>query len=125
MSSATARRKSKGAALSPRVKIWLEIGGEHAFGLGICEILLSIDRAGSIKQAAAELGKSYRHVWQRVREAERALGQPLVEARVGGQGLRRSDLTPVAHRLVGAFATLRDKMLRHLGEEFVACFRET
>jgi hypothetical protein len=39
-------------ALEPRVKVWLETDGDYAFGLGICEILQAVDRAGSIKLAA-------------------------------------------------------------------------
>jgi molybdate transport repressor ModE-like protein len=56
------------------VKVWLERDSRYAFGLGVCEILLAVDRTGSIKQAASELGKSYRPVWARVKEAEGALG---------------------------------------------------
>jgi molybdate transport repressor ModE-like protein len=41
-------------------------------------------RAGSFKQAASDLGKSYRYIWGRIKEAERVLGQQLVETRVGG-----------------------------------------
>jgi molybdate transport system regulatory protein len=67
------------ASLVPRVKVWLEVGGQYAVGLGISEILLAVDRTGSIKQAALEVGMSYRHVWERVKEAEGALGLALVE----------------------------------------------
>lgn len=48
------------------MKVWLERDGRYAFGLGMCEILRAVDRTGSIKRAAAELGKSYRHVWGRI-----------------------------------------------------------
>src|SRR5262245_35427932 len=75
-SAPTAGRRS--AALTPRVKVWLEAGGRYAFGFGISEILQAVGRAGSIKQAAADLGKSYRHVWGRIKAAEAALGRPLV-----------------------------------------------
>ena len=46
----TAHPRSRRASLCPRVKVWLEIGGAYAFGLGICEILQAVDRAGSIKK---------------------------------------------------------------------------
>jgi molybdate transport repressor ModE-like protein len=59
------------------VKVWLERDSRYAFGLGVCEILQAVDRTGSIKQAASELGKSYRHVWAGVKEAEGALGDAL------------------------------------------------
>jgi molybdate transport system regulatory protein len=109
-------------ALVPRVKVWLEVGGRYAVGLGICEILRAVDRAGSIKQAAVEVGKSYRHVWDRVKEAEGALGLTLVETQIGGKGARRSRLTPEAHRLVASFLTFRRRMVEVVDEEFARHF---
>jgi molybdate transport system regulatory protein len=109
-------------AFTPRVKVWLEIDGTYVFGLGIAEILRAVDQAGSMKRAAADLGKSYRYVWGRVRQAERALGRPLVEARVGGRGARRSSLTPEAHRLVEGFMGLRERMFELVRDEFARRF---
>jgi molybdate transport system regulatory protein len=109
--------------LRPRVKVWLETdSGRYAFGFGIAEILRAVDRAGSIKQAAADLGKSYRHVWGRVKEAERALNLPLVQTQVGGQGTQRSSLTPEARRLVDAFLSVRGHMIEAVEREFARAF---
>jgi molybdate transport system regulatory protein len=110
-------------ALTPRVKVWLETGGRYAFGFGMSEILQAVERAGSIKQAAADLGKSYRHVWGRIKEAEAALGRPLVESRVGGREPQRSALTPEARRLVADFLALREHMAHVLQREFSRRFR--
>jgi molybdate transport system regulatory protein len=118
---ATSRRPEK-APLVPRIKVWLEIDGCYAFGLGIAEILQAVARAGSIKQAAADLGKSYRHVWGRIQEAEAALARPLVETRVGGQGSQRSDLTDEAHRLIASFLALRGRMFEAVRKEFARHF---
>jgi molybdate transport system regulatory protein len=110
-------------SLTPRVKVWLEARGSYAFGLGISDILRAVGRAGSIKQAAADLGLSYRYVWARVKEAEEALGLRLVATRVGGDpGARRSALTPEARRLVTAFRRLRHRMLQVVRAEFTRCF---
>ncbi len=106
------------SALSPRVKVWLEIDGGYAFGFGISEILQAVDRAGSIKQAAADLGKSYRYVWGRLKKAEQVLGRRLVETQVGGQGTQRSALTPEARRLTSAFQAFRSRMVETAGLEF-------
>ena len=122
MPNPAARRRATRALLTPRVKVWLEIDGRYAFGLGIGEILRAVDRAGSIKQAARDLGKSYRHVWGRVKDTEQALGRPLVEAQVGGKGSQRSALTPEGRRLVAAFRAFRDRMLRAVQEEFARHF---
>jgi molybdate transport system regulatory protein len=119
---AARRPRQRPPAFTPRVKVWLEIDGGYAFGLGIAEILRAVDRTGSMKQAAADLGKSYRYVWGRVQEAERTLGRPLVEARQGGQGPRRSSLTAEARRLVEDFLALRQRLFELLRDEFVRRF---
>jgi molybdate transport system regulatory protein len=117
------RQRKKAAVCVPRVKIWLEIDGRYAFGFGISEILQAIDRAGSIKQAARNLGKSYRYVWGRIKEAEDAVGRPLVDARVGGKDSRRSSLTPTARQLVNEFLAIRKRMIEMVDQEFQHRFR--
>ena len=108
--------------LLPRVKVWLEDDGEYVFGWGICEILQAVRDAGSIKDAAAQLGKSYRYVWGRVKDAEATLQQPLVETRVGGDIEQRSSLTSLANQLVEDFVAYRARMLDVAHEEFSSRF---
>ena len=115
-----ATRKSN--SLQPRVKVWLEIDGEYVFGWGICEILQAVREAGSIKDAAAQLGKSYRYVWGRVKKAEAELGEPLVGTRVGGVIEQRSDLTSLAVQLIDDFVQFRDRMHQIAREEFADRF---
>jgi molybdate transport system regulatory protein len=118
MPDRAARRRAAAPPLAPRVKVWLEAGGRYAFGYGVGEILLAVDRAGSLKHAARALGKSYRYVWGRVKKTERDLGVRLVETQVGGRGDRRSALTPEARELVDAFMALRARMIEAVAEEF-------
>jgi molybdate transport system regulatory protein len=122
MPRARNRTDSTPPLLLPRVKVWLETDGRYAFGFGLAEALSAVDRAGSIKQAAADLGKSYRYVWGRIKAGERTLGRRLVETRVGGQGTRRSALTPAARRLVDEFLTVRDRLRQIVGQEFARHF---
>ena len=118
MSHTRTPRPSRPVVFRPRIKVWLEVEGRYAFGFGICEILEAVDRAGSIKQAARDLDKSYRHVWSRVKEAEDALGCTLVETHVGGTGTRRSFLTADARRLVAGFLALRRRVTQVAEQEF-------
>ena len=104
--------------LRPRIKVWLETDGRYAFGFGLSEILRAVEQHGSIKQAAASLGKSYRYIWGRLKEAERALGQKLVETHVGGKGLQRSFLTPAARNLVKDFLAVRRRIMKVADQEF-------
>ena len=108
--------------MKARVKVWLEIDDRYVFGFGLSEILKAVEAAGSIKAAAESLGKSYRYVWGRIKKAERALGAPLVETRVGGKGVDRSSLTELAGRLVADYDALRGRMFEVVGQEFSSRF---
>jgi molybdate transport system regulatory protein len=112
------RVKPPRKALMPRVKVWLEIDGSYAFGYGLCEMLQAVEQAGSIKHAARDLGKSYRYVWGRIKEAEKTLGRQLVETQVGGKDEQRSSLTPEARRLAADFQALRRRMIETVKREF-------
>jgi molybdate transport system regulatory protein len=101
-----------------RVKVWLEIEGRYVFGFGLSEILKAVEAAGSMKGAAELLGKSYRHVWGRIKEAEEVLGERLVQTRVGGKGPGRSSLTKRAGRLVADYDALRGRMFEVVRQEF-------
>jgi molybdate transport system regulatory protein len=95
---------------------------QYVFGFGISEILKAVQQSGSMKAAAESLGKSYRHVWARVKEAEQALGKPLLDTRVGGKGTRRSTLTVLARRLVSDYDALRRRMFEVVEHEFASRF---
>lgn len=115
-------KKSRRPRIEPRLKVWLELDGQYVFGHGLSRILHAVQAAGSMKQAAEQLGKSYRHVWSRIKEAETALGAPLVETRVGGSGSQRSVLTTHAERLLADFKALRSRLRAVMEGEFVSCF---
>lgn len=108
--------------LQPRIKIWFESEGEYAFGFGLCEILSAVREQGSIKIAAESIGRSYRHIWGKIKEAEAILGCPLVQTRVGGKSEQRSELTAEAGQMLESFLTLRESMKKELEREFAAAF---
>jgi molybdate transport repressor ModE-like protein len=81
------------------------------FGSRFVAILEAVDRTGSIKHAAAEVGWSYRHVWSRIKKAEDALACALVTTQLGGPDKDRSALTPAARHLVTRFHELRTRLL--------------
>ena len=118
----TARVQRTGRTLSPRMKVWLEIDGEYVFGHGLNEILLAVQQAGSIKEAANLLRKSYRYIWGRIKEAEASLGRQLVTTIVGGAGSQRSALTPLAVRLSTDFVRLRERVAAMVEREFAERF---
>jgi molybdate transport repressor ModE-like protein len=106
-------------ALRPRVKVWFQAEGGYSFGFGLIAILQAVARTGSIKQAASDLGQSYRHVWGRIKQAEQGIGTTLVITHVGGQRLQRSELTDTAGRLIDDFLALRGRMVNIMEREYV------
>lgn len=120
-----ARADARSAAIRPRVKLWVECEGESFLCGGLCRILRAVDDAGSIKHAAAEVGRSYRSIWSRIKQAEQALGHPLVETQVGGADGRRSSLTPLAKELLEQFESLRDEVGHLVDEVFARRLQET
>ncbi len=105
-------------AVRPRVKLWLESGGESVFCRGLAEILNAVESTHSIKAAAAEVGRSYRFVWARIKDAEAALGGKLVAAHVGGSGSQRSELTPLARDLLQEFERVRQEVFQLVDKIF-------
>jgi molybdate transport repressor ModE-like protein len=97
--------------LRPRIKVWMQSPTGFGFGSRFVAILEAVDRSGSIKHAAAEVGWSYRHVWSRIKRAEAALGVALVATQVGGPAKERSELTPDARQIVARFHEVRTRLL--------------
>lgn len=69
-------------------------------------MLRAIHHAGSMHQAAAELGRSYPHLQRRVVELETAIGE-LTERERGGEDGGGTRLTPKARDLIRSFERLR------------------
>lgn len=68
-----------------RVKLWIDIQGVNAFGMGSFALLQGVAQTGSLAGAARQLGMSYRTAWGRVRTMESRLGRPVLEKRGGNK----------------------------------------
>lgn len=73
-------------------KIWLSNNGK-AFGEGPYQLLKGIAEKGSLRQAAMEMGISYRKAWGILKECEKKLGFTLIERKVGGSSGGYSKIT--------------------------------
>lgn len=120
-----AASKTRPPVVTPRVKLWLEAQGESVFCRGLADMLNAVDRTQSIKAAATDVGRSYRFVWARIKEAEQALGAKLVEAHIGGSGTRRSALTPLAKDLLQEFEQLRAAVFQLVDKDFARRLQQT
>jgi molybdate transport system regulatory protein len=111
--------------LKPRIKLWLEIEGRSVFCRGLRDMLHAVAETGSIKEAAAKVGRSYRFVWARIKEAEGSLGATLVKTSVGGKDSHRSTLTPLARDLIHDFDELRAEAFALMDKLFRERLHET
>jgi molybdate transport system regulatory protein len=96
-------------AMEIKAKFWVENKGEVLVGAGKAELLLAVDRLGSIQSAADELGMSYRHAWGAIRTIERRAGFKILDAKVGRKS-GGAQLTPRGRVFIGKV----DSMLRDL-----------
>lgn len=119
------KSSSSGLRIRPRVKLWIEAREESVLCTGMLEILTAVAETGSIKQAAEQVGRSYRFIWNRIKEAEDALGHQLVQTQVGGRDAHRSDLTPLALDLVSQFEEVRDEICQIVDEMYVKKLNQT
>ncbi len=89
--------------VSIKYKVWLEKDGEIIIGMGREKLLKEIDKTGSIKKAAENLGISYKKAWEYLKAMENRLGKKLVETHKGGKYGGGSQLTPYAKKLISDF----------------------
>jgi molybdate transport system regulatory protein len=105
-----------------RFKIWLaeesDAGGGGILGEGRFQLLFAIDRAGSLRKAAEQLGISYRKAWGDIRAAETHLGFELVNRQRGGNAGGSSVLTERARQLLQAFEEVKTKVQSLVTQEF-------
>ena len=98
--------------LQPRVKAWLVAGDEFLMGPRYVRLLEEIDRRGSIREACAEVGLSYRTCLNRVRQMERVLGHRVIHTTRGGASGGGSELTDEARDLIRLYRAWRIELER-------------
>lgn len=74
-----------------------------SLGPGKIELLESIQRTGSLRQAAQVLGMSYRRAWLLLDGLNRSFSEPASTASIGGQGGGGVTLTPFGLEIIRAY----------------------
>jgi len=109
--------------LHVRYKLWLE-SDDALMGEGLWQLLVEIERGGSISEAARRLKMSYRQAWGRLKKAEDRLGLRLLEKQVGGEAGGGATLTPQARELVLKFTAFEDEAGQAIENAFRKYFLE-
>jgi molybdate transport system regulatory protein len=108
--------------VEPRAKLWIEKHGRIVISDYRVRLLELIGQTGSLADAAAEMGLSYRRAWGKVREIEGNVGLRLVESAAGGAGGGGSRLTAEGRDLVERYRRFRHAMDDALAREFGRTF---
>ncbi|MGB9766149.1 MAG: winged helix-turn-helix domain-containing protein [Sulfurihydrogenibium sp.] len=86
-----------------KYKVWVEKNGEILIGLGREELLREIEKTGSIRQAAENMGITYRKALYFLDAMEKRAGEKIVETFRGGPGGGGSRLTEYGKKLLKEF----------------------
>jgi len=102
-------------------KLWLDYRG-RAFGDGPARLLDGVERSGSLRKAAQDLGMSYNKAWRILHAAEQRLGFPLLDRSVGGTLGGGSQLTPEGKDLLRRYRALAEEVSALLEAAFARHF---
>jgi molybdate transport system regulatory protein len=93
-----------------KLKAQLFCGEERALGPGRVDVLIAIEREGSITAAGRSLGMSYRYTWALVDSMNRCFRERLVEAAVGGRKGGGAVVTETGRAVIAAYRALEAEL---------------
>lgn len=104
-----------------KVSIRLELNNGVVFGSGRYMILEQVEKYGSLKKAAEDMGMSYRAAWGKIKKSEELLGAKLIEKTTNKEGYH---LTPFGRKMRDYYKNMHQKAEECLAVEFNDLFTE-
>ncbi len=103
-----------------KVKIYLtDDDGEKFMGIGVIWLLEEIEKAGSLRKAAANLKISYTKSYSMLKKAEENLSFPLVERKKGGSNHEGIVLTDKAKEFIKHYWDFQNRAKERVKEEYI------
>jgi len=93
-------------AFRPRLRVLH--GEEIAIGPGKADLLEAIDRAGTLAEAAGQLGMSYMRAWKLLQTMNTCFKEPLVSTARGGSEHGHASLTATGHAVLALYRRMED-----------------
>lgn len=109
---------SKTKALHCRSRYRIMSGDLIALGPGKVDLLESINKEGSISQAARQSHLSYRRAWDMVDTMNRCFKKPLVTSATGGKGGGGAELTPLGKKVIAIYREMENRASQATQEEW-------
>ena len=97
--------------------LWMEIDGEPVLGPGRVELLEGIQQTGSLRQAALQMGMSYRQAWQMIDHMNNHLPGPVVISQRGGKGGGTAEVTQKGIAAIKQFKSFHVQFHQLLAEQ--------
>jgi len=107
------------------VRIRIYFNATLAIGPGRIELLEGVQRAGSLSQAARDMGMSYRRAWLLMQSLNESLSSPASLPARGGRRGGGATVTPIGLALIRAYRDTEAKMTRNVGMQFAKLARPT
>jgi molybdate transport system regulatory protein len=90
-------------------RIWIEMTNGPVLGPGRVELLERIQQSGSIRQAAIQMGMSYRQAWQLIEHMNTSFSAPVVISHRGGKGGGKAEVTEKGLEVIRQFKVFYQK----------------
>ena len=108
-----------------KTKLYLvDTEGEKFMGIGVLWLLKEVDRQGSLRAAAVELGISYSKAYAMIRNLEKQTSIPVLVRRRGGADHEGSSLTAFGKRFLMLYDTFQQKAKLQLEKPFAEFSRD-
>lgn len=97
---------------------------EKCFGPGIAQLLRHVEQLHSLRAAAQAMGMAYSKAWTILKNAQNALGFPLLHSTTGGKHGGGASLTPEAQALLAAYEDYCQRLNCNASELFDEIFQD-
>ena len=105
--------------MTQTVRFRVDFTAGCSIGPGKVALLEGIERTGSLRQAARELGMSYRRAWLLLDQINQSFNTPATTTTVGGTGGGGATLTPFGAELIERYRAL-EHAIQSLSHETLA-----
>lgn len=101
-------------------KVWLKNDEKKIFGKGPRNLLIKVEKFGSLRKAAVSMNMSYSKAWNIISNLEKNLGFEILDKYVGGIDGGGSTLTDEARELIKKY----DEFERDIEENIEKIYRK-
>lgn len=95
----------------PEIRFRVDFYDQCSVGIGKIRLLETIERTGSLSEAARDMDMSYRRAWLLIESMNSEFDKPVLSATVGGSGGGGARLTPFGRELIEAYRKLESQLV--------------